>query len=402
MFEKFKKFAEEFLSEIDNGVTDSKANYFITLKHELKPSIETVVGKNYMVKYSVGQGNKTYYPWIAIFNPAITLSAQRGMYIVYLFKRDLSGVYLTLNQGITNFKDLYGHKAYEYANQVADYFRGLIESPRFSKNRINLLSESQDKGFGYEQTNIISKYYDFSELNYQNMNDDLLEIVKIYDLIYDSMSDNDYQQIIDIIVENESPDDFYDAESAKEVIELINQDKSLNDIVEIYSLSEVEVPKSKTKRSVTVIKKRKIPKKNYLEQAKKDTELGLIGEFSVLEFEKERLKSIGLDEYINKIKWVSKESDQYGYDIKSFDKYGEEVKEIFIEVKTTKAKGNQNFYVSKHEVDISEMYKERYFIYRIHEVEGSKAKIYIQSGSIAECFDLEPYSYTANIKNNSK
>ena len=50
------------------------------------------------------QGNKTQFPWIAIMDKNITQSIQYGLYMVYLFKRDMTGFYLSLNQGITFFE----------------------------------------------------------------------------------------------------------------------------------------------------------------------------------------------------------------------------------------------------------------------------------------------------------
>lgn len=55
----------------------------------------------YMVTGSVGQGNWASVPWIAIMNRKITISTQRGYYIVYLFSEDMQSVYLTLAQGVT-------------------------------------------------------------------------------------------------------------------------------------------------------------------------------------------------------------------------------------------------------------------------------------------------------------
>ncbi len=56
---------------------------------------------DYVVTGSVGQGNWATVPWIAIMNRAITTSTQRGYYIVYLFSEDMSRLYLTFAQGVT-------------------------------------------------------------------------------------------------------------------------------------------------------------------------------------------------------------------------------------------------------------------------------------------------------------
>ncbi|MFC7785513.1 MrcB family domain-containing protein [Rossellomorea sp. GCM10028870] len=59
------------------------------------------LNEQYVVTGSVGQGNWASVPWVAIMNKAITTSTQRGYYIVYLFSEDMSRLYLTLAQGVT-------------------------------------------------------------------------------------------------------------------------------------------------------------------------------------------------------------------------------------------------------------------------------------------------------------
>ena len=53
-----------------------------------------------------GQGRATFTPWIGILDPDETTSAQRGLYVVYLYDSDLSTVTLSLNQGITEIQHL--------------------------------------------------------------------------------------------------------------------------------------------------------------------------------------------------------------------------------------------------------------------------------------------------------
>lgn len=45
----------------------------------------------------------------------------------------------------------------------------------------------------------------------------------------------------------------------------------------------------------------------------------MLGEELVINYEKERLINLDLNEYAEKIRWISKESDSYEYDIESFD-----------------------------------------------------------------------------------
>jgi hypothetical protein len=56
---------------------------------------------------SGGQGRPAFIPWIAVFDPDETTSAQRGMYVVYLFAVELGTVTLSLNKGVTELVQRY-------------------------------------------------------------------------------------------------------------------------------------------------------------------------------------------------------------------------------------------------------------------------------------------------------
>jgi len=58
--------------------------------------------KRYHIEGSAEQGKWVELPWVAVFDRSITNTARQGFYIVYLFRSDLSGVYLYLNQGVTS------------------------------------------------------------------------------------------------------------------------------------------------------------------------------------------------------------------------------------------------------------------------------------------------------------
>ena len=63
------------------------------------------------IKWSVGKGDWARVPWIAIVDERETKSTRHGVYLVYLFREDLSGVYLALNQGIGVLKEEQGAPA---------------------------------------------------------------------------------------------------------------------------------------------------------------------------------------------------------------------------------------------------------------------------------------------------
>lgn len=77
---------------------------------ELSTQFRSYVSKHstLRVKWGVGKGNWTRVPWFAFFDSRETNSTQYGVYPVYLFREDGSGVYLALNQGIALLKEKHG------------------------------------------------------------------------------------------------------------------------------------------------------------------------------------------------------------------------------------------------------------------------------------------------------
>jgi 5-methylcytosine-specific restriction protein A len=111
----------------------------------------------YKVVGSPGQGQWTECPWIAIFDILITDSAQSGYYPVFLFKTDMSGVYLSLNQGVTEVRDYYKRDTRNVLRLRAQDFRAKIDLTSEDLLEIELNAKGDAKL--YEDGNIIAKYY---------------------------------------------------------------------------------------------------------------------------------------------------------------------------------------------------------------------------------------------------
>lgn len=60
------------------------------------------------VDWSVGQGKWTYIPWIVLMDDRETSTTREGVYAAYLFRKDMSGLYLAYNQGVTIPTEQYG------------------------------------------------------------------------------------------------------------------------------------------------------------------------------------------------------------------------------------------------------------------------------------------------------
>ncbi|OSJ36485.1 hypothetical protein BSZ19_04070 [Bradyrhizobium japonicum] len=76
-----------------------------------------------VVQGSPGQGNWAAVPWIAIFDPAVTTSATRGYYAVYLFHATEPTAYLSLNQGTTAARQEFGPKTRDILRDRAQFIR---------------------------------------------------------------------------------------------------------------------------------------------------------------------------------------------------------------------------------------------------------------------------------------
>lgn len=150
---------------------------------------EIIVEKErYKVIGSSGHGNWSATPWIAIFDILITNTAQSGYYPVFLFRQDMSGFYLSLNQGVTDIRKKYNPKDTNKVLKIkAEDFRAQIDISRstFNTKEIDLkISKKNSLAKFYESGNIVSKYYSsFSVPDKDELRFDVLEILKLYEII---------------------------------------------------------------------------------------------------------------------------------------------------------------------------------------------------------------------------
>ena len=144
----------------------------------------------FLIKGSAGQGNWARGPWLAIFNPIITTSAQFGYYPVYLFREDMAGVYLSINQAMTENKTLYKADAKTVLKAKAQNYRAMIghNTGRFSYQDIDLApsTASNDTAF-YEAGNITSVYYSLQSIpDEETLINDLHNVLILYDQLLES------------------------------------------------------------------------------------------------------------------------------------------------------------------------------------------------------------------------
>ena len=378
---------------------DSEKDYYIKFVKEIPEFLYNIFDKDdYNIKASVGTGQKSEIPWVLISNKSVTKSAKYGIYICFLIKSDMSGFYLTLCQGITTFEELYGKDKYINISKVSNYFRNLIDSNKFTSYDIDLKC-SNKLGKGYEYGTVISKYYKSNDYDEIELIGDLNVLKGIYDDICENLTESSYMNIVENVVHNMEPD-FIIAEEANKMIEKALLDANEVDEAEIITLEKVNIPNSEIKNKYSKINKKIVKKIDYEKKAKNNAKNGLLGENLVLEYEKCRLIEIGREDLASQIKWVSKEDDSYGYDILSFDVNDKnEVLDKYIEVKTTEGNSNNVFYISSNEVSVMEKLKEKYFIYRVYNVNSKKPQVFVLNyDDFKNKIELTVNDYVASLK----
>ena len=145
--------------------------------------------ERYILKGSAGAGNWTTIPWVAIFDILITDTAQSGYYPVFLFKDDMSGFYLSLNQGVTEIKEKYKRDAKQVLKLKAEDYRAQLGTLSNNFNLIEIqlkhLETTKSPLAGlYEAGNIFAKQYSSNNIPSDvQLHADISEILKIYETL---------------------------------------------------------------------------------------------------------------------------------------------------------------------------------------------------------------------------
>lgn len=143
----------------------------------------------YKAEGSVGKGNWAVCPWISIFDISITESAQSGYYPVYLFREDMTGVYLSLNQGVTDIRETHKENPKKVLQiRAADYRAQIGPLPaNFPDSEIDLRSGSSNLASFYEPGNICACFYSAEALPTEDkLIGDLLNLLTVYQSLVDN------------------------------------------------------------------------------------------------------------------------------------------------------------------------------------------------------------------------
>ncbi|MCJ2133909.1 DUF3578 domain-containing protein [Methylobacterium sp. J-026] len=132
---------------------------------ELRAALEPIDGP-FLVKGSPGRGTRwAAVPWLAMFDPAVTTSATRGYYLVYLFPAHREVVHLSLAQGTVAAIRAHGAGAIDHLRTSGAMLRAHLEdfADRLP-NRTISLGTMGELPEGYEAAHILGTTYDHDAL----------------------------------------------------------------------------------------------------------------------------------------------------------------------------------------------------------------------------------------------
>jgi 5-methylcytosine-specific restriction protein A len=158
---------EEYPKAMEQPFKDNEVAKFI--RNDIPEYINEIIDSNdrFKVEGSPGKGNWAGVPWVAVLDRFITETVQDGYYAVYLVKEDFSGIYLSLNQGVTTVQKQYGSAAKEALEiRAKDYAARIGKIPeRMSTGAIDLACTAKSKlGPLYEVGSVLSFYYSADNL----------------------------------------------------------------------------------------------------------------------------------------------------------------------------------------------------------------------------------------------
>ena len=176
-------------------------------------------------------------------------------------------------------------------------------------------------------------------------------------------------------------------------------DEPITEVAEEIELNIADNPTMVSKNKSISYKVRAKEDINYSEQQTISQKIGDRGEELVLRNEIEKTKGWGLpNETLSKVRRVSLESDDYGFDILSFDQEGNE---RYLEVKTTKTNGkNFSFILTRNEFETAKYYGKMYSFVIVFDILSNPRIWYMGNPFVEEPYKvkIQPTQYRVDIK----
>ncbi|PIB24046.1 hypothetical protein BFP76_02015 [Amylibacter kogurei] len=176
------KLTSEYETQSTSPIKDNPFAQFVT--NELSAIFQDILPTEFNCVSSVGKGRWTFVPWVAVFHPLITESAQKGYYIVYLVNNADKTISLSLNQGVAQITEEFGNNksACQELASRAKTMRSRVERipPRLTQSSIDL-GDAKGPTSGYEAGHVLGRTYTLDDLaNNNTVEEDLFAILGVY------------------------------------------------------------------------------------------------------------------------------------------------------------------------------------------------------------------------------
>ena len=114
------------------------------------------------IKWSAGMGEWAKVPWVAFFDPREAPTIQSGVYCAYLFREDMTGLYLALTQGVSKLREC---NPYMNARAILAEKAGVLRQRAVALTKSGFLTRPIDLrsrgplGGDYESGTVLHKFY---------------------------------------------------------------------------------------------------------------------------------------------------------------------------------------------------------------------------------------------------
>jgi 5-methylcytosine-specific restriction protein A len=160
------------------------------IRRDLPSALGAALGSDsgsLVFKGSAGLGRWTDSPWVAVMDPLVTTTTQRGYYVAYLYAASMKRLVLSLQQGITEFRDGMGTaEAKEQLRHGAALIRLAVPEYRtmFSDDPIDLEATGPgSRSSFYEAAHSFGVTYETTLPEEESLVADLKGMVRLYRLL---------------------------------------------------------------------------------------------------------------------------------------------------------------------------------------------------------------------------
>lgn len=263
MIEDFQEIMEKYLTESKKVWEGNE--FAAKMRQDFKSDLGDFISSFYPnfednYKVSASKYNKwIFIPWYGILNNNITSSVQNGYFVVFLFKLDMTGFYLSLNLGAKEFNDNYENYKGATLNKAAENFREILKD-QFDIDYVPMDLGTHPEGKfaknqeDYQDGDVFSIFYSLEGgTTDEKLKNDIELLISMYEYLIEKRGNTIFTE--EELAEISVPESFDDYDSV---------DEAIYDLLKNIS-DKYETEKSRTFRDNDFINEMKRKFDNYFD-----------------------------------------------------------------------------------------------------------------------------------------